>query len=208
MESLTEKLTQKLEALQTMVADKEGGKELLEEVLNLKSQADIKPVELEIRESDVIKRYPVTEAMEIVRCKTCIYFHSTGMFLVSKPTLANNMEGGALFEQLTWLCNFLDQRDEMPEGKDKEICDTVHSMIVNVLSMPLDIFTDDTFFLNVSTYILNARNIYYEYLNKVASEVKDETVEDMLQNQLFEQRVMLAEQMRRELSGESNKTVS
>ena len=73
------------------------------------SKKDIKPVELCIAVDDVVKRYPVTEAMEIVRCKTCFFFHSTGFFAVSRPTVANNLQGGALFETLRWYCDYMDE---------------------------------------------------------------------------------------------------
>ncbi|MBR3467086.1 MAG: hypothetical protein IKH15_07715 [Bacteroidales bacterium] len=160
---------------------------------------EIKPVELCIEADEVVKRYPITEALEIVRCRTSIYFHSTGFFVVSKPTLANNLKGGALFETLQWYCDYMDSREEYSE-EDREKYDTFAAMVVNVLTLPLDVFTDIDFMLNVSEYILKRRNEYYERLNAVAAEPRQETLEDALENAAFEGEVLAQEQLVKELN--------
>lgn len=159
---------------------------------------EIKPIELCIESDEVVKRYPVTEAMEIVRCRTSIFFHSTGLFVVSKPTLANNLKGGALFETLQWYCDYIDERENYSE-EEKDKYDVFASMIINLLTLPLDIFTDIDFMLDVSEYVLRKRNEYYERLQAEASEVRPETLQDELENVAFEGEVLAQEALVKEL---------
>lgn len=159
---------------------------------------EIKPIELCIESDEVVKRYPVTEAMEIVRCRTSIFFHSTGFFAVSKPTLANNLKGGALFETLQWYCDYMDSRDDYSE-EDREKYDTFAAMIVTLLSLPLDIFTDIDFMLDTADYILQKRNEYYERLQEEAAEPRQDTLEDELENVAYEGEVLAQEAIFKEL---------
>ena len=152
----------------------------------------VEPVELCIEVKEVVKRYPITEAIEIVRCKTAIFFHSTCFWVVSKPTMANNLKGGALFEMLSWYCDYQDGRDSYTE-EEREKYDTICAMIVNILTLPLDSFTDMDFFLDLANDILTRRNAFYERLAKEAEVVHEETLEDALENAAFEQEVAIQE---------------
>ena len=160
---------------------------------------NIKPIELCIEADEVVKRYPVTEAIEIVRCRTCIFFHSTGFFVVSRPTLANNMKGGALFETLKWYCDYMDSREDTPED-ERDTYDNFAALIVNVLSLPIDIFTDVDFMLDVSDYILKKRNEYYDKLWKEAGKTRGETLDDVLDNVAYEGEVLAQEALMKELN--------
>ena len=160
----------------------------------MSKKKEIKPVELCIESDDVVKRYPITEAIEIVRCKTSFFFHSTGFFVVSKPTLANNMQGGALFETLRWYCDYMDSRENCPQDEQEKF-DTVAAMVANILSLPLDVFTDMDFMIDVADQILRMRNEYYERLQKEAAEPKQDSLEDELENVAFEGEVLALEQL-------------
>lgn len=159
---------------------------------------EINPVELCIEADEVVKRYPITEAMEIVRCRTSIFFHSTGFFAVSKPTLANNLKGGALFETLQWYCDYMDGREDYSK-EEQEKYDIFASLIVSVLTLPLDIFTDVDFMLDVANFITQKRNEYYDRITADASEEHPETLEDALENAAFEGEVLAQEAIVKEL---------
>lgn len=155
------------------------------------------PVELEIPVEDVIKRYKITEALEIVRTTHCIFFHSTCFWVVSKPTMANSLRGGALYEMLTWYCDYQDDREQYTKEK-QERYDTLCSVIATILTLPMDVFTDIDFTLDVANYILERRTAYYEALAKEAEQEKPDTLEDALDNARFEAEVMAAEEMKDE----------
>lgn len=155
-------------------------------------------MELDIAVKDVVKRYPITEATEIVRCKTCIFFHSTCFWVVSKPTMANNGKGGALFEMLTWYCDYQDTRDTYSE-EDRQMHDIVCSMVVNILTTPLDIFTDMDYCLDVAQSLVEKRAAFYKKLTEQSLIPREDTVEDAIANAEFEEEVRLSEQMGKEI---------
>lgn len=156
------------------------------------------PVEVCIEQNEVVKRYPITEAIEIVRCRTAIFFHSTCFWAVSKPTIANNLKGGALFEMLEWYCDYQDQRDTYSE-EDRLKYDTLCSVMVNIFTLPLDAFTDVNFCLDLGEAIVKLRNEYYERLIKESEQEKPETLEDALENAKYEAEVEMQEQLAGEL---------
>ena len=176
----------------------------------MSQEKEIKPVELCIESDEVVKRYPITEAMEIVRCRTSIFFHSTGFFVVSRPTLANNLMGGALFETLQWYCDYMDNRETYP-AEEQEKYDTFASMVVMILTLPMDVFTDTDFMLDVADYILQKRNDYYSRLQEEAAQPRQETLQDALDNVAFEGEVLAQQELMKEmdrLAEEKNGTVS
>lgn len=196
--NLEEKLKGMKKALLAMTEEKEDAEKTLDEILLLQKQIDVVPTELDIPVDEVVKRYPVTEAIEIVRCKTAIFFHSTCFWVVSKPTLANNGKGGALFEMLSWYCDYLDTRSEFDED-EKENFDVLCSVIINILSLPLDIFTDLDFTLDIANYILEKRTEYYTRLAEEASKGHEDTVEDAIANAEFEDEVKQTEEIKKEI---------
>lgn len=158
----------------------------------------IEPMEIDIAVKDVVKRYPVTEATEIVRCRTSIFFHSTCFWVVSKPTVANNGRGGALYEMLTWYCDYKDNRDTF-SAEEQQTYDTLCDMVINILTVPLDIFTDMDYCLDVAQSIIEKRSAFYERLAQEASVEREETEADAIANAEFEEDVRLAEQLGREI---------
>lgn len=169
-----------------------------------KKKTAVNPVELCIEADEVVKRYPVTEAIEIVRCKTSIFFHSTGFFAVSRPTLANNLNGGALFETLQWYCDYQDRRDEYtPE--EQEQYDTVGAMIATIMMLPIEAFTDMDFMIDLADVILKKKREYYERLAAEAAQPREETLEDALENAAFEAEVKASEEVVKEMKDLSEK---
>lgn len=177
------------EMLEQKVAELCNGSEetkaKVEEILSLQRQIDIKPMEIHIEESEVRERYKITEAMEIIRCDTKICFHTPYFWVISKPSLANNLKGGALYETLEWLCDYKANRNEYSE-EDRERYDTYVNVVVSLLALPLDVFTDMDFTLDIATDVMEKRAAYYERLTQKAKEIKKETLEEINENLQFE----------------------
>lgn len=194
-----EHFQKKIDALKKEIVENPGDKlrDKLDELLLLQRQADVIPVELIIEEGSVVKRYPISEAMEIVRCKTAIFLHSTCFWVVSKPTLANNMRGGALYEMLDWYCDYMDSRDEYTD-EERDTFDIVCTMIVNILSLPLDAFTDMNYCIDVAHHILTSRADYYNRIADEATKESEENFGDALEDAVLE----AEEELREELAGE------
>lgn len=186
--------------------------EKLNELLALQRQYDVVPVEVTIPVDEVIKRYPITSSTEIVRTKNAIFFHSTCFWVISKPTLANNMRGGALYEQLEWFCDYMDSRSEY-NSEEKQVYDTVCAMIGNILTLPLDAFTDMSyteevngeevvhdFFVDVASSILELRNIYYSKIMEQAGAENPETPEDTIALQKIAEEAIITDLLEEEVS--------
>ena len=168
----------------------------------------VNQVELEILCKDVVKRYPINKYMEIVRCKTCFFFHSAGLFTVAKPTFANNGKGGALFQMMKWYCDYKDSRDTMTNQSEVDAMDTICLMIENILTVPLDAFTEIDFLINISNDIMNRREAYYERLRKDASIEREETLDDILENMDFQAEALVQEEVIKELESLKNAKVN
>ena len=163
-----------------------------------KEKNEVKPVELFIESDEVVKRYPITDAIEVVRCKTSIFLHSTGFFAVSKPTLANNLKGGALFETLRWYCDYQDKREEYTK-EEQEQYDTICSMIATIIMLPIEAFTDADFMIDLADIILTKKREYYDRLAAEAAQPREETLEDALENAAFESEVRASEEIVKEM---------
>lgn len=160
----------------------------------------VEPVELEIPVKDVIARYAITEAIELVRCRTCIFLHCNGFWVVSRPTLANNGQGGALFEMLTMICDFLEAPERVKDDEQREDLEVLVTMVTNILTLPLDAFTDIEYLIDLSNSLLAIRAAYYDRLAKEASVEHEETVEDIVENERFAQEEAIRSELQKELA--------
>ena len=192
---MTERVDAKVAEILSKVKDIDIEQDL-KDLLQLKKAADIVPVELEIPVEEVVKRYPITDSWEIVRCKGCFFFHSTCFWVVAKPTLANNGQGGALYEWLEMYCDYMDNRDDFP-ADEQEQRDILCQLTAQVLSLPLDIFSDLNFCLDVAMFITQKRTERFEEIIKQSEQKVELTKQDILDNAEFEA-MMLQEKPRHE----------
>lgn len=197
---MREKMKERVEAKVAEILEKAKGSDIekdLRELLTLKGQADIVPVELEIPVEEVVRRYPITDAWEIVRCKTCFFFHANSFYVVSKPTLANNGKGGALYEWLEMYCDYVDNKDDFTPDQ-REYRDILCQLTAQVLSLPLDIFTDMDYCVDVAMYITQKRTELFEKVLKEAEKPVVISPEDAVLNAEFEK--VVEEESKRRLS--------
>lgn len=178
-------LSQKIEQI---CGENESLRKEINELLDLKSQVDIKPVELCIEPDEVKKRYPIGSSMEILRCSAKFCFKSPYIWLVVKPSLANNLGGGALYETLEWCCDYMDSRENLPED-EVERNDTFVQMVIHILTLHMDAFTDIDFTFEIAEAIITRRTAFYERIAKQAQEIRQDTLEDIVANLAFEQQI-------------------
>lgn len=201
---LTASLTEELNRQVAFVLEKAGNapevKDALDEIVSLKGQLSVIPTEIDIPAEDVVKRYPITQAMEIVRCKTAIFFHSTCFWVVSKPSMANDMQGTALYQMLSWYCDYRDNRSEFDED-ERTAYDALCSTVETILSLPMDVFTDNDFLVGVAGDIIDRRIAYYEGLRAKAAELMEVSEEDEAKNNEFERIVRESEKLTLDADG-------
>lgn len=195
---MKEDIKKKIDDIRKGLISKGADAKLIDELIRLQKEYDVVPTEVDIPVDEVVKRYAVTDAWEIVRCKTAIFFHTNSFWIISRPTLANNLQGGALYEMLSWFCDYQDVRDSVT-GDERVDYDTVCDMMCHIFSLPLDVFTDMDFCIDVATDILNRRKEYFARLEERMNTPHEDTVEDLSRNAAFEQEYLQGEAMGREI---------
>lgn len=155
--------------------------------------------ELAIATEDIVGRHSVTEAIELVKTKTAIYLHSNGFWLVSKPTFANNMKGGALYEMLNIIFDWLEGKEEV-NPEEKEFRETAITAAISTLLLPQDVFADFDFFIDIATYINKKRSELYKSIEAQSQEPTQETPESIALDKAFEDSVMEAERIKAKAS--------
>lgn len=168
---------------------KQEAQALLEEI-----QKGNSGVELEISSDEVLARYEVSEAIELVRCRTAIFLHCNGYWLVSRPTMANNGKGGALYEMLSWYCEWIDRRKDATQT-EKDTNDALSTIIVSLLTLPLDVFTDMDFMIGIAHEVITRRAEYYAKL--ASTPLKKETEHDIVENEAFRKTVLAEEELKK-----------
>lgn len=175
----------------------------IDRLLELKGQYDVVPTELELDVKDVVKRYPITDTWEIVRLKTAIAFHTPYYWAVAKPSMANNMQGGALFETLSWFCDYQDTRDEYSE-EERKTNDTICLVIVNIMSNHIDVFSDTQYMMDLVDTILKNRNRVIDEAKEQVENAED-TIEDEIRNAEFEAQVRAGEKISEKMQAAARK---
>lgn len=175
----TNSIKDNMDKLLSLCSDRATATTLLSNIIDQAKRGHVAS-ELHLPTKDVIKRYKVTEAIEVVRCKKVIFLHSNSFWVVSKPTLANNAKGGTLYEMLTWYCDYMDNRDNYSPEEQKSN-DIMCTMIVSDLLLPLDVFVDMEFCIDISKYIMTKRADFYEALANAPYVEKDEEDEEALE---------------------------
>lgn len=179
--------------LLSMCADKARARKVVNELLSVQRQADVQPAELHVPVSEVIATYDFG-AFSLVRCRTCIIFKTTGYRLVAKPLYNQNEDGGALYSQMSALCD-MKERYASVGKEEQELWSLVFNLSITILSLPLDAFTNDRFLFDVATYIVKRKNeLYSELLERPLA---PETEEDAILNDAMEQAVRNAEEMKK-----------
>lgn len=111
---------------------------------------------------EVVKRYPLGSGWELVKCRRGIYFKGLNYYAVSIPIHGTDGKEGSLYEMLNWICEYMDRRDEeYTDDKERGLRDTIRDLAIQILSLPMEAFSDDDFFMTVSGDIIDRKNYYY-----------------------------------------------
>lgn len=131
------------------------------------SSASVGPMELEIPESEIEKRYPVTEAIEIVKCRKEILLHASNYYMVVRPGASNSFAGGSLYQALKWYCESLDSAGEKSE-EERGVNESYRAMMVMLLTLPLELFGDVQYSTDVALACIKEKSKYYKRLFETA----------------------------------------
>lgn len=146
----------------------------------------VKPMELEVPESEVEKRYAVTEAIEIIKCRKEILLHASNYYMVVRPGVSNNFAGGSLYQALKWYCESMDSDTEKSE-EECGVNESYRSMMIMLLTLPLELFGDVQYSTDVALACIREKAKYYKRLFESARErgTAPETEADAMANADF-----------------------
>lgn len=166
---------------------REKAREAVEEAL---ARAENRPVEIEVPEAEVVKRYKATEAVEVVRCRKEILLHCANYWIVVRPGSVDNFTGGALYQALKWYCDSIDDMDAADE-RERGLDESFRSLMVMLLTLPLEIFGDTQYASDMAVAVMREKRKYYERLLAKARErgLAPETEADAKANAEFMERV-------------------
>jgi len=165
------------------------------ELLGLQAQLDVVPVEVMVPEDEVVCRYKIAEGVEIVKCRTCIVFRHSNMSMVVNPTMAK--DGGSLYSTLKWFCDYQES-----DKKDEDL-DNYCLVIVHLLSLPVDLFYDIPFCVDIAGYVFKKQSECYEAL---LNRLNKETEEDVMANDQFASDIRDAEEFNEAMKEMARKT--
>ena len=151
-----------------------------------------------VRNADIVKMANMAQLVNVI---APIFVENDKMYLQTiyypLQMFANNMKGGALFEMLEWYCDYMDSlEDYTPE--ERENFDVVCTMIVNILTLPMDVFSDMNYCMDVAHDILTRRAAYYNKLADEAEKESEESVDSAIADAAFE----AEQELGKELAGE------
>lgn len=133
----------------------------------MNAAAAARPAEIEVPESEVVGRYPVTDAVEVVRCRKEMLLHVSNYWLVVRPGVADNMAGGSLYQALKWFCDSIDSPSDSEEGR--KTSEEYRSLMVTLLTLPLEMFGDVEYSVDLALAVLSEKRKYYGRLAKDAA---------------------------------------
>lgn len=146
----------------------------------------VKPMEIEVPESEVKKRYAVTDAIEIIKCRKEILLHAANYYLVVRPGASNNFAGGSLYQALKWYCESVDNDTEKSE-EERSVNESYRSMMIMLLTLPLELFGDVQYSTDVALACIKEKAKYYRRLFESAKNrgAAPETEADAIANADF-----------------------
>lgn len=187
-EELKKKLDEVKAQIKANSKDAHFADNLISDLLSLKGQLDVEPLELNVgRKIDDFKG----ETFEIVKTDRGVMYHEYGGYTVF--TTENN---NALY---TTLADYVDNKDVYKEldGEEKDVYEINQSAIAYCLAIPKFAFVDVSFTYDIAEKTIEfLRKQYEEAMN---AELQEETVE---QDEEFKQATLAFEDLKEEIKKE------
>lgn len=165
---LKSKLNEKVALLKTQCKDAHFFDSVMEDVLSLKGQLDVEPTRIFVREEDLIEEWDCG-SFKLSRFTTGIAFHMMGYDFFVNPTCQT------LYGQLDFLFKSKGKYNALTQ-EQKEIHDALFSATMDIILTPPMCFCNETYYLDIATFICKRRNQLFEELGD--TKLLPETEED------------------------------
>lgn len=190
---LKEKIKETSIKLKGICNDAKFADTLIDELLSLKGQYDVEPTLVHVPVTSVIKTYDF-DHFRLYRTDKGIVFHMAGMYQLIPPMMQT------LYGQLEFI---LDQKDKYValSDEEKDIYELVFSGVMTILQTPTICFSNESYWLDIATYITSKQNKLFEsLLNRPLQP------EDPLADAEFNEKVFFVEGLKEELKGKADES--
>lgn len=183
---LKSKLNEKVALLKTQCKDAHFFDSVMEDVLSIKGQLDVEPTRIFVREEDLIEEWDCG-SFKLSRFTTGIAFHMMGYDFFVNPTCQT------LYGQLDFLFKSKGKYNALTQ-EQKEIHDALFSATMDIILTPPMCFCDDSYYIDIATYIMKRRNQLFKELDE--RPLAPETIAD----EQFMSNVDLGEQLKESIT--------
>lgn len=139
---------------------------LIEELLSLKGQKDVEPMELCVPSKEVIKTYDY-DSFEIIHCKGGFLFHCKGgYYAYVTPRMR------ALFEHFATIVDMKERLEELTTD-EKTLYENLFSATTMIMQIPIFAPSGVKMFFSVANHAAKELNSYCEELMKMPLKEED-----------------------------------
>lgn len=167
-ETLQKTFKSKIQKLKVLCNDAHHAEKLINDIISIKGQLDIKPTLVYLQIDDIVKEYDFGH-FKLILMKNCIVVKVAGFEMVVHPMQKT------LYKQLQYIIN-THEDDSGLSDEEKDAFPTFINATMCLIMTPLICFCDDKFWLDIATYIAQKQNDFF--IEKLETPLQDETPEE------------------------------
>lgn len=167
-ETLQKTFKSKIQKLKVLCNDAHHAEKLINDIISIKGQLDIKPTLVYLQIDDIVKEYDFGH-FKLILMKNCIVVKVAGFEMVVHPMQKT------LYKQLQYIINTHENNSELSD-EEKDAFSVFFNATMSIIMTPLICFCDDNFWLDIATYIAKKQNDFFT--EKLETPLQDETPEE------------------------------
>ena len=167
-ENLQKTFKSKIQKLKVLCNDAHHAEKLINDIISIKGQLDIKPTLVYLQIDDIVKEYDFGH-FKLILMKNCIVVKVAGFEMVVYPMQQT------LYGQLKFIINTHENNSELSD-EEKDTFSVFFNATMSIIMTPLICFCDDKFWLDIATYIAQKQNDFF--IEKLETPLQDETPEE------------------------------
>lgn len=167
-ENLQKTFKSKIQKLKVLCNDAHHAEKLINDIISIKGQLDIKPTLVYLQIDDIVKEYDFGH-FKLILMKNCIVVKVAGFEMVVYPMQQT------LYGQLKFIINTHENNSELSD-EEKDAFSVFFNATMSIIMTPLICFCDDKFWLDIATYIAKKQNEFF--IEKLETPLQDETPEE------------------------------
>lgn len=167
-ENLQKTFKSKIQKLKMLCNDVHHAEKLINDIISIKGQLDIKPTLVYLQIDDIVKEYDFGH-FKLILMKNCIVVKLAGFEMVVHPMQQT------LYGQLKFIINTHENNSELSD-EEKDAFSVFFNATMSIIMTPLICFCNDKFWLDIATYIAKKQNDFFTEI--LETPLQDETPEE------------------------------